>query len=63
MCHRCARTCSGYQGSVAGGIKADQVCWLVPPGVLTCSPFEERILHSWMGGLVSGAEEGGFKKL
>ena len=23
---------------------------MIPPGVRTCSPFEEGILHLWMGG-------------
>ena len=39
----------------AGGvcaIKDERVCRLVPPGVRTCSPFEEGIRHSWMGVLV-----------
>ena len=34
-----------------GAIKADRVCRLVLAGVRTCSPFEEGLLHSWMGGL------------
>ena len=36
-----------------GGIKAERVCWLVPPGVRTCTPFEEEILYSWIDGLVA----------
>ena len=41
-------------GGGGGGcaIKAEWVCRLVLPGVHTCSPFEEGILHSWKGGLV-----------
>ena len=35
-----------------GGIKAEPVCRLVLPGARTCSPFEEGILHTWMGGSV-----------
>ena len=35
-----------------GAVKAGWVCRLVLPGVPKCSPFEEGILHSWMGGLV-----------
>ena len=33
-------------------IKAESACRLVLPGVRTCPPFEEGILHLWMGGLV-----------
>ena len=36
----------------ARAIKAEGVCRLVLPGVSTCSPFEEGILHMWMGGWV-----------
>ena len=42
--------------AVSGGggciIKADGNCQLVLPGVHTCGPFEEEILHPWTGGLV-----------
>ena len=33
--------------------KAEGVCQSVLPGVRTCAPFEEGILHLWMGGLVA----------
>ena len=35
-----------------GGIKAEGVRRLVLPGVRTCSPSEEGVLHAWTGGLV-----------
>ena len=35
-----------------GATKARRVCLLVLPGGHTCSPFEEGILHLWIGGLV-----------
>ena len=44
----------GHQGEGRGlgaAIKAQGVCRSVLPGVCTCSPFEEGILHSWIGGL------------
>ena len=31
-------------------IQAEYVCRLVLASVRTCSPFEEGILHSWIGG-------------
>ena len=40
-------------GPGGGGcaIKAEGVCRLVLPGVRTCAPFKEGIVHSWIGGL------------
>ena len=35
-----------------GGIKAEGVCRSVLPGVRTCLPFAEGILHPWTGGWV-----------
>ena len=32
-----------------GAIKAERVCRLVLLGVRACSPFEEGILHAWIG--------------
>ena len=41
----------GTVGVGGDAIKAERVCRLVLPGVCTCSPFEEGILHLWMGWL------------
>ena len=55
------------EGAGCGGcaIEAEGVCRLVRPGVRTCAPFAEGILHSWTGGLGvrrgGGGEEGRFK--
>ena len=38
------------------------MCRMVPPGVHTCSPFEEGILHAWVGG-VSGGGGGTYMSL
>ena len=40
-------------GGGGGAVKAEQVCRLMLPGARTCSPFEEGILHAWIGGLVA----------
>ena len=45
--------CRRLQGGGGGARKAEGVCRLILPGVRTCLPFEERILHSWIGGLVA----------
>ena len=49
-----------------GAIKAERVCRLVLPGKRMCAPFEEGILHSWIGGLVANrlgwGEVSGFTK-
>ena len=42
-------------------IKAEGVCRLVLPGVRICSPFEEGVLHSSMGGLAVHPLGGGLK--
>ena len=34
-------------------IKAERVRWVVVLCIHTCAPFEERILHEWMGVLVA----------
>ena len=53
--------CAGGWGDCSrrGGCatKAEGVCQLVFPGVRTCAPFEDEILHSWMG--VAGVGGGG----
>ena len=47
------RVVGGQGGGCArgGAVKAERVCLLVLPGVRTCSPFEEAILHLWIAGL------------
>ena len=43
----------GVWGGVWGvcAINTERVCRLVLPGVRTCSPFGEGVIHVWMGGL------------
>ena len=55
----------GMEREGEGAIKAERVCCLVLLGASTCPPFQEGILHSWMGGRSSTrwieGEEGEFK--
>ena len=51
-----------FFGGGGCAIKAERVCWLVLPGVPTCAPFEEGILHSWIGGLIGHPLRWGMKK-
>ena len=41
------------RGGGGGAIKAVSTTALVLPGECTWSPFQERMLHSWIGGLVA----------
>ena len=45
--------CCEDGGNGVCAAKAERICWLVLPGERTWSPFEEAILHSWIGGLVA----------